>query len=466
MWCSAEIVSGGIISDATVTPNERVRYYVLTPAGTKTKLKSEGAIVKIDTLIVSANELVTMDTYGGRVPLRGSKMQDIGLVENGAVAISGQEIVAFGETHDLLSELEIDGDTRIIDAKGKTVTPGLVDPHTHPVFAGTREKEFAMRIEGKSYMEIAAAGGGILNTSRLTRQMSIDRMIANGSKYLARMITHGTTTLEAKSGYGLSTESELAMLQSIKYLDQTEKLDLVPTFLGAHEIPEEYRDGRADEYVELVIEEMLPFVAKKELAKFCDVFCETGVFDIEQTRKICLAAKKLGLGIKLHADEIKPIGGAELGVELGAVSVDHLVEVSPEGIEAIASSNTVAVLLPGTSLFLGKGKFAPARDLIDAGAVVALATDFNPGSSPTTNLPLIMSLACTAMRMTPKEVWPAVTLDAAFAVGLGERIGSITIGKQADLIIWDAPNHSIVPYFYGESLAEMVIKKGKIIWRK
>ncbi|MCD6501490.1 imidazolonepropionase [bacterium] len=419
--------------------------------------------MKINMLIVGAEQLITLDEYGGRVPLHGSKMRDIGIVEKGAVAISGSDIVAYGNTHDLLSELEIDGDTRIIDAKDKIVTPGLIDSHTHPIFAGTREGEFAMRIEGKSYTEIAAAGGGILNTARKTRQTSREQMALEGSRYLGWMMSYGTTSAEAKSGYGLSTESEMAMLQAIRYLGQTSKLDLVPTFLGAHEVPEEYRDGGIDDYVDLICDEMLPMVAKKNLARFCDVFCEVGVFDIERTRKICLRAKDFGLGIKLHADEIEPMGGTELGVELGATSVDHMVEVSPKGIEAIAKSNTIATLLPGTSLFLGKGKFAPARDLIDAGAAVALATDFNPGSSPTVNLPLIMNLGCTSLKMTPEEVWAATTINAAFAIGMGERIGSISVGKQADLAIWDVPNYRLIPYFYGINLLDTVIKNGRVV---
>ncbi len=418
--------------------------------------------MKINALIVGAEQLITLDEYGGRVPLHGSKMRDIGIVEKGAIAISGDNIVAYGETHDLLSEIEIDGDTRVIDAKGKIVTPGLIDSHTHPIFAGTREKEFAMRIEGKSYMEIAEAGGGILNTSRKTRRFSREKMAAESSRYLEWMMSYGTTTAEAKSGYGLSTESEMAMLQAIRYLGQTGKLDLVPTFMGAHEVPEEYRDGGIDDYVDLICDEMLPMVVEQDLAKFCDVFCEVGVFDLDRTRRICTRAKELGLGVKLHADEIEPMGGTELGVELGATSVDHMIEVSPKGIEMIAKSNTVATLLPGTSLFLGKGKFAPARELIDAGAIVALATDFNPGSSPTVNLPLIMSLGCVCMKMTPEEVWAAATLNAAFAIGMGERLGSISVGKMADLVIWDAPDYRLIPYFYGTNILQTVIKNGRI----
>ncbi|MCK5833072.1 imidazolonepropionase [bacterium] len=422
--------------------------------------------MKINTLIVGAEQLLTFDEYGGMVALHGHKMRDIGIVEKGAVAISGNDIVAYGETLDLLSELEIDGDTRIIDAKGKIVTPGLVDSHTHPVFSGTREKEFSMRIQGKSYMEIAAAGGGILNTARRTRQTSREQMAHDANRYLAWMLGFGITTAEAKSGYGLDFDTEMAMLQVIRYLGQTGKLDLVPTFLGAHEIPEKYRPDRADEYVDIVCNEMIPKVAEGDLAKFCDVFCEHKVFDIEQTRKICLKAKEHKLGIKLHADEIEPMGGTELGVELGATSVDHIIEVSPLGIERLASSNTVATLLPGTSLFLNKGKFAPARDLIEAGAIVALATDFNPGSSPTANLPLIMSLGCISMRMTPEEVWSAVTINAAFAIGIGDKIGSITPGKQADLTIWNVEDYQQVPYFYGVNLVDTVIKNGRIALKR
>jgi imidazolonepropionase len=421
---------------------------------------------KVETLIVNAAELVTLDTYGGLVPLHGRKMREIGIIENGAVAIASGEILSYGKTHELLDKLEIDGDTRIIDAKGKTVTPGLIDSHTHPVFACTRENEFAMRIEGKSYMEIAKAGGGILNTARKTAELTLEEMSTRATPYLSWMLSHGITTIEGKSGYGLTTESELNMLQALRYLDQIERIDIIPTFMGAHEIPAEFRGGQEEEYVELIIEEMLPIVSERKLAQFCDIFCEVGVFDLAQTRRILTKAKELGLGIKLHADEIEPMGGTELGVELGAISVDHIIEVSEEGIKRLAKSSTVATLLPGTSLFLGKGKFAPARELIDSDAVVALATDFNPGSSPTTNLPLIMSLGCISMKMTPAEVITSVTLNAAFAVGAGEKAGSLTHGKNADIVIWNVDNHVQIPYFYGESLVETVIKKGRVAWEK
>lgn len=420
---------------------------------------------KVETLIVNASELLTMDAYGGMVPLHGRKMRDVGVIKSGAVAIASGEIIAYGNTHDLLDELEIDGDTRIIDAKGKTVTPGLIDPHTHPVFAHTRENEFAMRIEGKSYMEIAKAGGGILNTAARTRKMTLEDMASGATKYLEWMLSHGVTTVEAKSGYGLTTESELNMLQALRYLDQIERIDILPTFMGAHEIPAEFREGREEDYVEMIIDEMLPIVAERKLAQFCDIFCEVGVFDLDQTRRILNRAKELGMRIKLHADEIEPMGGTELGVDLGAISVDHIIEVSDEGIRKLAKSSTVATLLPGTSLFLGKGKFAPARQLIDSDAIVALATDFNPGSSPTTNLPLIMSLGCISMKMTPEEVFAASTLNAAFAIGLGEECGSLTPGKIADIVIWDANNHTQIPYFYGENLVHTVIKKGRIAWK-
>jgi len=421
---------------------------------------------KVETLIVNASELLTLDAYGGLVPLHGRKMREVGIIKSGAVAIASGEILAYGKTHELLDELEIDGDTRIIDAKGKTVTPGLVDSHTHPVFAATRENEFAMRIEGKSYMEIAKAGGGILNTAKRTGELTLEEMSTRATPYLDRMLTHGVTTIEGKSGYGLTTESELNMLQALRYLDQIERIDIVPTFMGAHEIPAEFRGGRENEYVDLIIDEMLPIVAERKLAQFCDIFCEVGVFDLDQTRRILTRAKELGLGIKLHADEIEPMRGTELGVELGAISVDHIIEVSQEGIQKLAKSSTVATLLPGTSLFLDKGKFAPARELIDADAVVALATDFNPGSSPTTNLPLIMSLGCISMKMTPAEVMTAVTLNAAFAIGMGEKAGSLTTGKNADIVIWNAENHGQIPYFYGESLVDYVIKKGRVAWKK
>jgi len=417
-------------------------------------------------LIDRIGELLTMDARGG-APLRGKDMAIPGFVADAAVVIDGEKIADYGKREEILKKYDGQIDESV-DAQGALVTPGLVDPHTHAVFVGTRELEFEMRIKGKSYMEIAAAGGGILNTTKRVREADVDALVKSALFRFDRMLSNGTTTVEVKSGYGLSTEDELKMLEAIARLRELVPQDIVATFLGAHEIPAEYREkpnGRR-EYVDLVVNEMLPKVAERKLAKFCDVFCEVGVFDLDDTRKILTRAKELGLGLKLHADEIEPMGGTELGVELGARSVDHLVAVSERGISMLATSETAAVLLPGTSFFLSLGKYAPGRQLIDAGAIVALATDFNPGSSPTTSMPLVMSVACTQMRLTPAEAWVAATINAAYALGIEFATGSITRGKLADLVIWDAENHRQVPYFYGEHLTQVVIKRGKVIWHR
>ena len=414
-------------------------------------------------LVKDIGELLTCDAADGR-PLRGKETSNPGLIKNAAIVIYDGIIVDRGQQDAIIRKYG-DRITDEISADGGLVTPGLVDPHTHAVFVGTRELEFEMRIQGKSYMEIAKAGGGILNTAKRVRESNEQELLESGLKYLNWSLKHGTTTIEVKSGYGLSTESELMMLRAIKELGEQSALDVVSTFLGAHEVPAEFRPDRRKEYVDIVVNEMLPKVAKERLAKFVDVFCEVGVFDLDDTKKILTRARELGFGLKIHADEIEPMGGTELGVELGAASVDHLVAVSERGVEMLAKSDTVAVLLPGTSFFLDLGKFAPARRLIDSGAIVALATDFNPGSSPTTNMPLVMSIACTKMKMTSAETFAAATINAAKALKLEEKVGSITPGKQADLVIWNAENYRQIPYFYGENLVKMVLKRGEVVYK-
>ena len=415
-------------------------------------------------LIDRIGELLTMDSNGGK-PIRGEMMALPGVMENAAIVVEGEKILDYGKRDDILKMYE-DKITDSVDAENCLVSPGLVDPHTHAVFLGTRENEFEMRIKGRTYMEIAKAGGGILDTMKGIRETSEDILLKNSLLKFERMLSNGVTTVEVKSGYGLSTDSELKMLNVIKRLREFVPQDIVPTFLGAHEIPPEYRPDRKKDYIDLIVNEMIPRVADEKLAKFCDVFCEKDVFDIEDTGKILTAAKNHGLGLKMHADEIEPMGGTELGVSLGARSVDHLGAISDFGIVLLAQSETAAVLLPGTTFFLGLEKYAPARQLIGSGGIVALATDFNPGSSPTTNLPLIMSIACTQMKMTPAEVWTASTINAAYAVGLEIMLGSITKGKYADIVVWNVDNHRQVPYFYGEKLVNMVIKRGKVLWHK
>lgn len=415
-------------------------------------------------LIDRIGQLITFDTNYGR-QLRGKEMNTAGIIENSAIVVEGEKIVAYGQRDKVL---RVYGDriSQEVPADGALVTPGLVDAHTHSVFIGTRESEFEMRIKGKDYMEISKAGGGILNSARKLRVSPMDIIIRNSLGNFQKSLSHGVTTVEVKSGYGLSLEGEIKHLEAIATLSELVPQDVIATFMGAHEFPEEYRTAGKAKYVDIIINEMLPIIAQKKLARFCDVFCEKGVFEIDDTRKICTKAKELDFGIKLHADEITTLGGARLGVELGAISVDHLCAVSDDDIEVVAKSSTSAVLLPGTVLFLNLPKFAPARKLIDAGAIVSVATDFNPGSSPTTNLPLMMSIACTQMKMSPMEAWAAVTINGAYAVGMERIVGSISEGKQADILIWDADDFRQVPYFYGESLVKTVIKKGRIVFQR
>ena len=410
-------------------------------------------------------------------------MNALGIFHDGAVAVNKGKIVAAGFTDDILKSYSA---RKMIKAEDKTVTPGLIDCHTHPVFMGDRSDEFELKLMGATYQQIAALGGGIKSTVRKVRQATKAELKANALIYLNRFIKCGTTTIEAKSGYGLTTVDEIKMLEAIRelngvgqknssstlgvYTERSERAlrstlpELVPTFLGAHEIPDEYKDNK-DGYVNLVIREMLPLVARRKLAEFCDVFCEKNVFEIEDSRRILKAAKEHGLGIKLHADEFAPLGGAELAVELGAVSADHLMAISDNAIKMMAAKGvkTMAVLLPGTTFMLGLKSYAPARRMIDAGLAVALATDFNPGTSFTESLPMIMTIACVKMKMTPAEALTAVTINAACAINRQDRIGSLEPGKQADMVIWDCPSYKHIPYHFGVNLVDKVIKKGKVI---
>ena len=351
-----------------------------------------------------------------------------------------------------------------IDCKGKLVTPGFVDAHTHLVFGGWRQNELAFRLEGKSYLDILKSGGGILNTVDKTRKASEIELVEKGRAHLSEMLHLGVTTCEAKSGYGLCLEDELKQLRVIRNLDITQPIDIVPTFMGAHAIPNEYTDNR-DGYIDLIINEMLPVIIKEQLAEFCDVFCETAAFTPEESRRILLEAKKHGLTPKIHADEINSIGGTQVASQVNAISAEHLIQTSDEGIRAIAEQNVIAVLLPATSFYLEK-PYARARDMINAGAAVAVATDFNPGSSPSLNMQLTMNLACLKYKMTPAEVLTAVTLNGAAAINRAEIHGSIEVSKQADLLIWDAPDLEYIFYRYGSNLVHTVIKNGVVVVSK
>lgn len=415
----------------------------------------------ISLIIQNAGQLLTMQS-DQKGPRTGKHMEDLGIIEDGAVAVSEDKIVAAGKTKEVLDQVKIDKRTKVIDAKDKVVLPGFVDCHTHPVFVNTREEEFEMRIKGKTYQEIAASGGGIKSSVKALRSKSKKELVQLALPRLDRMLSYGTTTIEAKSGYGLSLEDEIKMLEVIKELNRIHPIDLIPTFLGAHEIPEEYKNKRED-YIELITEKMIPEVAKRKLAVFCDIFCEKGVFDIEESRIILTAAKKHGLKLKLHADQLSPLGGAKLAAELGAVSADHLEFIDDEGIQMMKKAGVIGVLLPGACFGLGIKEYPPARKMINKGLPIALATDFNPGSSMTESIPIILSLACLMMKMTPAEAITASTINSAYTVDKASEVGSIEEGKKADMVIWNEQNYKEIPYHYGVNLVDQVIKNGKVI---
>jgi len=426
-----------------------------------------------DLLIVNASQLLTCASPHG--PKRGVALADPGLIEDGALACLEGQIVAVGRTADLLAMLEDPDAAHIIDAAGKVVLPGFVDPHTHLLWAGDRVGEFEQRIAGASYMQIMQAGGGIMSTVRATRAASLDELIAQTLPRLDSLLTHGTTTAEVKTGYGLDLATELKMLDAIRLLDEEHPMDLIPTFMGAHAVPAEYQ-GRTDAFVDLVVSEMLPAIADLRYtmetpdgvytvaaADFCDVFCEAGVFDLAQTRRILEAARELGLGLKLHADEFEPIGGATLAVELGAVSADHLVRTTDEQLAALAASDVIAVSLPGTPFGLGRHDYTRARRLIELGGALALASDLNPGTCWCESMQFIVALACRMLKLTPAEAINAATINAAHALNLGRYVGSLEVGKQADVLVLDVPDYRHLGYRFGTNLVETVVKRGQMV---
>lgn len=390
---------------------------------------------------------------------RGKEQAEIRILKDAWTAVSEDGIILAVGTG--AYPQEYDQAQNVIDAKGALVTPGLVDAHTHLIFGGWREHELALKLRGVAYLDILAQGGGILSTVRSTRAATEQELADKAGEALAMMLEMGTTTCEAKSGYGLTTEDELKMLRAIRDLQGKQPVDLVPTFLGAHALPEEYKDNR-EEYIRLLCEEMIPRVAEEHLAEFCDVFCETGVFTAEESRTILMAGKRYGLIPKIHADEIDPIGGTLVAGELPAISAEHLIRTRDEGIEAMARGGTIACCLPATSFYLD-ADFARARDMITAGVPVAIATDFNPGSCPNLSLQLAMNLGCYKYRMTPEEVLTAVTLNAAAAIHRADTIGSVEAGKKADLVIWKADNLDFIFYRFGNNLVHQVIKNGEIV---
>jgi len=412
---------------------------------------------EVDLLIENAAEAITL-RGGSKRPLLGEKMKNLGIIKDGGIAVNKGKIVAVGKTREI--ERNFQGKVTV-DAGGKVVMPGFVDPHTHLVFAGSREDEFEMRIKGSTYMEILERGGGILKTVKETRKASRGELIESCKKKLDVMLEHGTTTVETKSGYGLTPKDELKCLEVMKTLNEEHPIDIVPTFLGAHAIPLEYKD-KADEYVSLLINEMIPSVASRELAEFCDVFCEKGVFDISQSRKILINGKKHGLTPKLHADEMTKLGGAELAAEVGAISASHLLFASESGLKAMAKQRVIAVLLPGTSFSLMTERYADARKMIQLGVAVALGTDYNP-SCWIESQQIIIALACHNMRMTPAEAIAAATINAAHAINRAQVVGSLEAGKKADVIVLNVPNHKFLGYRFGANLTDKVIKNGKLV---
>ncbi|MFH1231927.1 MAG: imidazolonepropionase [Planctomycetota bacterium] len=418
-------------------------------------------IKKANLIISNAAELVTLSSHpcltGRQARCGVSEMNALGIINNGAVAIKNGKIMAVGSSNDILKTYS---SRKIIKATGKTVTPGLIDAHTHPIFMGDRADEFELKLKGATYQKIAASGGGIKSTVQKVRRASKNELKNNAQKYLKRFLSCGTTTIEAKSGYGLTTNDEIKILEVIKELSGKPIYpDMVATFLGAHEIPDEFKDNKTA-YVNLIKTEMIPLVTRKRLAEFCDVFCEKGVFEIDESRQILKSAVNHKLGIKLHADEFTRLGGAELAAEMNATSADHLMFASDKGLTKMKEKGVIAVLLPGTTFMLGLKTYAPARKMIDMGIPVALATDFNPGTSMTESLPIIMTIACVMMKMTPAEVLTATTINAAYAVKREKLIGSLDVNKQADIVIWDTPSYKHIAYHFGVNLIDTVIKKG------
>lgn len=417
--------------------------------------------MKATMIIENIDNLITLK--GENRARTGKELDDIGLINNGIIAINDDKIIYVGDS--LPSKIELDENTIIIDGRGKTVTPGLIDSHTHIVHGGSRENELSMKLKGISYLDILAAGGGIHSTVKATKQASFEELYNKATKSLDTMLRYGITTVEGKSGYGIDDfDTEVKQLEVAKKLNEEHPIDVVSTFMGAHAIPKEYKEN-PDKFVEIIIEEMLPIIVEKDLATFCDVFCEEGVFTIEQSRKILLGAKKLGMGLKIHADEIKPLGGAELAAELGCISADHLVAASDWGIKQMAERGVIANLLPGTSFNLQTGKFANARKMVELGVPIAISTDYNPGSCPTENLQLIMSFASLIMKLTPEEVITGVTINGAASLGIEESHGSLQEGKKADIVIFDSPNLEYIIYHFGINHTHSVIKNGKIVYK-
>ncbi|MFZ0211685.1 MAG: imidazolonepropionase [Candidatus Acidiferrales bacterium] len=414
-----------------------------------------------DWLITNCSEILTLR---GPAPKRGRNLVEIGLLRDGALLVRDGRIAAIGPRR-RIEALRDSRRARKLDLGGRVVLPGFVDSHTHLIFAASRAAEYEQRIGGASYEEIARAGGGIVNSALRLRKTSSADLKSRARARLAQFGAHGTTTIEAKSGYGLDWESERKILVALRDLEGEQPIEIARTFLGAHVVPPEFR-GRADEYVDLLCKRWIPEVAAENLAEFCDVYCDRGAFSVSQSRRILTAARACGLGLRVHAEQVARTGAARLAVELNAASADHLEKLSAGDIRALAKSNVTCTLLPGCCFHLGLAHYAPARKLIDAGAIVGLATDFNPGTSPTLSMPLILSLACTQMRMTPAEAISAATINAAYSLGRHDRVGSLEVGKFADFAVFDVADYREIPYYFGVNHCWLTMKRGKVIFSR
>ena len=422
--------------------------------------------MKADIVVENIGQLVTCATSGG--PKRGGDMRDVGMIDKAAVAIADGKFIGVGSADSIRCDFDAD---KVVDAFGAVVCPGFVDPHTHIVFAGERLDEFELKIRGAEYLEILAAGGGILSTVRQTRAASVETLVELAIKRLDKMLISGTTTCEIKTGYGLDTESELKMLDAIDELDHRHSMDVVPTFLAAHAVPPEFKED-PNSYVAQICEEMLPIVAGRQRGTidggsvrrtFVDVFCERNAFDLEQSRRILVTAKGLGLGVKAHVDEFTNLGGSRMAIELGATSIDHLDAISDEEIDLLAASETIGIITPTVNFNFGSADFADARKLIDSGCIVALSTDYNPGSAPCPSQSMVMAIACRYQKLLPAEAMNAITINSAYAIGMGASHGSIEVGKSADLVVADVQDYRELAYEFGGAQIRSVMKNGRFV---
>jgi len=444
-----------------VKPNKVLYYGAAQPSKGEvvnlSKVPKNRTRESADILIVNAEEMLTL-TGSSQTPRTGKQMGELEIIHDGALAIRQGKIAAVGKTRDVTKAFR---GGYVLSAKGKTVLPGFVDPHTHLVFAGSREDEFQMRIEGASYLEILNSGGGVLKTARETQKARVEKLVELGLERLDSMLAHGTTTVEAKSGYGLTPEDELKILEALRRLNQLHCMNVVPTFMGAHVAPLEYRNN-LEEYIDLVIDDMMPKVAGQGLAEFCDVLCERGVFNSEQAKRVLVAGKRYGLKPKIHADQMTGLGGAEIAVDVAAVSADHLNYASAEGVKGIMQKAIIAVLLPAATFSMMTGRWANARLMIDGGAPVALGTDFN-ASCFVRNQQAVIAIACHLMHMTPAEAITAATINAAHAINRAHEVGSLEVGKRANVAVLGVPNHKFLGYSIGVNLVEKVITDGRLV---